>query len=179
MSETRKLHIGGEIQHPDWEILNIVNAPDVDHVANADKLEQFADNTFSEIYASHILEHFDFRGQILEVVNEWFRVLQPGGKLSISVPDLEILAEMYLDKENYNFDERFNIMQMMYGEHLNPHDYHYIGFNEETLTHLLALASFEKMQRVESFNLFDDTSHYKIKDRAISLNLTAIKPLSK
>ena len=45
----------------------------------------FADNSVEEIYASHLLEHFDFRDPVLE---EWKRVLIPGGLITVVVPDI-------------------------------------------------------------------------------------------
>lgn len=59
-----KLHVGGKVRKPDWEVLNIQPGPHVDHVGNANDLSQFQDNTFAEIYASHIVEHLDYTGEL-------------------------------------------------------------------------------------------------------------------
>ena len=40
---TRRLHVGGEQPHPDWEIFNIQKAPNVDHVGDACDLSRFTD----------------------------------------------------------------------------------------------------------------------------------------
>jgi ubiquinone/menaquinone biosynthesis C-methylase UbiE len=56
--------------------------PDV--VADVERLP-YDDNTIDEIYASHILEHFDYRSKVLE---EWHRVLRPGGLITVIVPDV-------------------------------------------------------------------------------------------
>lgn len=45
----------------------------------------FENDSIEEIYASHLLEHFDFRDPVLE---EWKRVLKPGGLITIVVPDI-------------------------------------------------------------------------------------------
>jgi SAM-dependent methyltransferase len=45
----------------------------------------FEDNTVDELYSSHLLEHFGYEEPVLE---EWHRVLRPGGKITIVVPDL-------------------------------------------------------------------------------------------
>jgi predicted SAM-dependent methyltransferase len=45
----------------------------------------FEDESVEEIYASHVLEHFDYREPVLE---EWRRVLVPGGQITVIVPDL-------------------------------------------------------------------------------------------
>jgi predicted SAM-dependent methyltransferase len=60
--------------------------PDVnpDVLAPADKLP-YEDNTVDEIYASHVLEHLPYENKALE---EWLRVLKPGGLLTVAVPDI-------------------------------------------------------------------------------------------
>ena len=61
--------------------------PDVDPdiLAEADDLHMIEDNTVDEIYASHVLEHLPYGNKALE---EWLRVLKPGGMLTVIVPDL-------------------------------------------------------------------------------------------
>lgn len=70
----------------------------------------FEDNTVIQILAFHILEHFRagyYEGHLSNPLNpktakdallEWKRVLQPGGKLEIKVPDFEKIIWLY-----YNF----------------------------------------------------------------------------
>ena len=89
--------------------------PGVDHQGNAHDLSQFKDNTFSKIYASHIVEHLDYINELEKILKEWYRVLEPVGTTYISVPDLDVLAEMYLDKENNDINERFFVMRMIFG----------------------------------------------------------------
>ena len=47
----------------------------------------FDDNSVDHIYASHIIEHFDFY-QAFDVLKEWRRVLKEGGSLAVETPDL-------------------------------------------------------------------------------------------
>lgn len=116
----RRLHIGGKIKSDGWEVLNVNPAPYVDHVCNANDLSQFTDNTFAEIYASHIVEHLDYIGKPKDIpakkgqwafgqpvpselentLIEWNRVLVPGGKLYIGVPDVDVLAKLIIEKTN-------------------------------------------------------------------------------
>lgn len=55
-----KLHIGcGERYLPGWKHLDARKFPHVDYVTDKlDDLNMFADNSVSEIYACHVLEHF-------------------------------------------------------------------------------------------------------------------------
>ena len=50
---SRKLHIGGKLSAAGWEILNVLDGPNVDHVGDAVDLSRFADATFAEVYGSH------------------------------------------------------------------------------------------------------------------------------
>ena len=171
----RKLHIGGKIRVPDWEILNANSAEYVDHLCNANDLSQFEDSIFAEIYASHVVEHFDYNGELQNALEEWNRVLKPGGKLYISVPDLDILARLILEKEYLTEEERFAVMRMMFGGHVNKYDYHSVGLNEEFLTGFLLYTGYVNIRKVENFDLFKDTSCMVFKDIPISLNMISEK----
>jgi predicted SAM-dependent methyltransferase len=171
----RRLHIGGAVKSEGWEVLNANPAPHVDHVCNANDLSQFAAGTFIEIYASHVVEHLDFTGELQNTLKEWNRVLEPGGRISISVPDLDVLAKLMLDKEGLTAEERYTVMHMIFGGHVDKYDYHVVGLNEEFLTGFLELAGYVKMRRVQEFGLFNDTSAMAFKGVHISLNMIAEK----
>lgn len=173
---SRKLHIGGQVKTAGWEVLNALPAPYVDHVCNANNLSQFADNSFAEIYASHVVEHLDYAGELAATLKEWHRVLETGGRIFISVPDLDTLARLILAKDKLNVSERFFVMRMLFGGHIDKYDYHVVGLNEEFLTEFLATAGFVNIKRVPEFGLFNDTSSMLFKGVAISLNLIAEKP---
>ena len=67
--------------------------PDVhpDVLAEADHLP-FEDDSVDEIYASHVLEHMPYQSKTLE---EWLRVLKPGGMLTVAVPDIDQIYYLY------------------------------------------------------------------------------------
>jgi predicted SAM-dependent methyltransferase len=171
---SRGLHIGGTKKKPGWEILNIVPGPHVDHVADARDLSIFADETFADIYASHILEHFGYVKYLNPLLREWNRVLVPGGRLRLSVPDLEVLAEILLDK-SIIFKERFIAMRMIFGGQSNDHDFHHVGFTFEILSLYLKNGGFQKIRHVKSFDIFSDSSDKVLCGRRISLNVEAWK----
>ena len=174
---SRKLHIGGKQKSPDWEILDIIPNPYVNHVCNARDLSQFESNTFAVIYASHVLEHFDYNNELPSALREWYRVLKPGGKIYISVPDLDILAQLFILKEQLTVNDRFAIMRMIFGGHLNKYDFHLVGLNEEFLAALLKQIGFITICKVDRFNIFDDDSNLSFQGVHISLNMIAEKPI--
>ena len=171
----RKLHIGGEIAAPGWEIMNTLPGPYVDHLGNANDLSRFSDCSFNDIYASHVLEHFDYKYELLSTLREWNRVLKPFGRLYVSVPDIVILARLLLAKDRLDANERFFVMGMMFGGHIDAHDYHFAGLNEEFLQEYLRVAGFKSIRKVERFDIFQDDSSLTFKDELISINLVAKK----
>ncbi len=176
----RKLHIGGKSEQQGWELLNVnkAAAPRVDHVEDASNLQVFDDNTFAAIYASHVLEHFNYAAQLKKALSEWRRVLLPGGRIYISVPDLDILTELFRDRKKLTKDERFFVMRMMFGGQVDKFDFHVAGLNEEFLTDYLQSEDFVNIERVKGFGLFDDSSNLYYKGVLISLNVVAEKPQS-
>lgn len=170
----RRLHIGGTKRMRGWEIFNIAPGEGVDHVGNAKDLSRFPDRTFSELYASHVLEHFSYRNELGIVLSEWHRVLKDGGRVRISVPDLEVLSAMFLDRE-LSSDERYFVMRMIFGGQVNPYDVHHTGFSRAFLVHWLRKAGFADIRRVKRFGLFVDNSSKVRNGKPISLNLIAVK----
>lgn len=171
----RRLHIGGHVQRTGWEIFDANPGPLVDHVGDAIDLSRFADGSFTELYASHVLEHFDYKGPLTQALVEWHRVLVPGGTLRLSVPDIDVLAHLLLQKQALDIGQRYQIMRMMFGGHIDAHDYHLVGLNQEFLVGFLGAAGFESVQRVDSHGLFDDTSDMTVGGLRISLNMNAFK----
>ncbi len=58
------------------------------------------DGTVSMIYAGHLLEHFaPAAGQVL--LRECHRVLQPGGRLTVVVPDTRAIMRRWLGASSY------------------------------------------------------------------------------
>ena len=176
MHVRRQLHVGGKIRVPGWEVLNAVPAPEVDHCGDARDLSQFADNTFATIYASHMVEHLDYKDELAQTLREWLRVLVPGGRVLISVPDMDVLCRLLAERGVHEIEERFLLMRMVFGGHCDRFDYHQVGFNEDSLAWFLGATGFVQMQRVASLGVFDDTSETRFKEVPISLNMIAQKP---
>jgi predicted SAM-dependent methyltransferase len=171
----RRLHIGGREKRAGWEIVNINPGPDVDHVLDAADLTSFADGSVEEIYASHVVEHFDYKDRLVKTLQEWHRVLAPGGALRISVPDLDVLAQLLLQRQRLDVNQRFHVMRMIFGGHVDAHDYHLVGLNAEFLAGFLQAAGFGSVTRVARHGLFRDTSDMIFAGTPISLNVVAVK----
>lgn len=172
-----KLHIGSRVRTEGWKTLDIQEGPGVDYVGNCSDLSRFPRDCIETIYASHVLEHISYMGQVSRTLEEWFRVLTPGGILMISVPDFDILARMFTAPV-LDINQRFQVMRMAFGGAVDEHDVHRTGFTFEFLESFLKIARFTNIQRVEQFGLFQDASAIKLYGVHISLNVTAQKPPS-
>jgi len=173
--KSRQLHIGGKKSHPDWEIFDAINRPNVDHVGDAADLSRFEDGAFKRVYASHVLEHFPYLRKLTPTLTEWGRILSDDGEMLISVPDMDILCEMFLDKELLTFHERYHVMRIMFGGQSNDYDFHYAGLNMEILSDLANQVGLRVDRRVKSFGLFSDHSNYVFAGKAVSLNVVLVK----
>ncbi len=91
----RRLNLGcGTKHHPAWT--NVDFDPDDPAVLRADFREAlpFPEASFEVVYHSQVLEHLP-RSQALPFLRECHRVLAPGGRLRVVVPDLEGLVLEY------------------------------------------------------------------------------------
>lgn len=172
--EELRLHIGGKEPKPGWKILNVLPGPAVDFVGNLMDMSRFAEDSVAEIYASHVLEHIPF-GAVATTLGGLLRVLKPGGRLMLSVPDLPTVCRIYNDPRTDPM-QRLRITMVIYGSHVDEHDIHHMGYDEAILTSVLREAGFRRIRRVAEFGLFDDTSTLRYFGEPISLNVQAQKP---
>ncbi len=172
-----RLHIGGQVAHSAWKILDVRSGPHVDYVGSCTDLSAFGDGSIAEIYASHVIEHLGYQSQLAAALREFNRVLAPDGLLRTSVPDLATLCALFLDPA-LDAKERFHVMRMMFGGQMDNADFHCVGLDEEFLASYLLRAGFIDIVRVDNFRLFDDASSLVFKGKPISLNLRSRKPPS-
>lgn len=168
-----KLHIGGEDAKEGWTIINAQQKEHVDIVGNITDLSEFKDESIDAIYASHVLEHVS-QNDITKTIAGIYRVLKKGGTFYCSVPNMEVLSKMLIHKD-LDINQKWHVMRMMFGGQIDDYDFHFIGWTLEFLNNFLGNAGFKSFERVESFNLFDDTSDYKAYGVSISLNLIVKK----
>lgn len=173
----RYLHIGcGNIILPaPFENLDTRELPGVDHISEAYPLQQFEDNTFDLVYSSHVLEHFE-KAKTQDIVNEWVRILKPGGTIRLSVPSLENLIKIY----QISGDMEYIIGPLMGGQTYKQ-NFHYNMFDTRRLTIYLENAGCEAVHpwdyRRTSHSKYFDFSQATTWEIPISLNLEARKCL--
>lgn len=102
----------------------------------------FADGSASFLWSSHALEHVESR-KIHATLREWLRILEPGGKLILQVPDFNYVARYWLVGPDRHWAE-----MMVYGRQSHEGDFHKTAFTAEVLRADLEAAGFV-VERVE------------------------------
>ena len=103
----------------------------VDKYAPADVQEDmwnlpFGPETVDEIWSSHALEHIP-RSLVIPTLQDWFRVLKPGGTCTIVVPDLCYAVEVWLEEPSEDH------LQFVFGSQDHEGEFHKTGWNLEML----------------------------------------------
>lgn len=115
----------------------------------------FEDSSVEIIYSEHFFEHLEYPGEVGHVLKESLRVLQPGGRFSVSVPDAVPMLEAYV----HNNTEAFRICRERWhpswcDTHMHQLNYFFRQGNEhkyawdfETLAKVLETAGFRPVGR--------------------------------
>jgi len=143
--EQKKLEIGaGDKPREGYVHFDIRKLEGIDVVGDARKLP-FEDKSFGEVFSRFFLEHLP-RADAKKALKEMLRVLMPGGRLEIIVPDLGHFCRLFLEEKGQKKQWALN---KIYGFENYPEDHHYFGYDYETLENFLAEAGFEKVKRLE------------------------------
>lgn len=94
-----RLEIGsGEKPHPDYDLhVDVLALPDVEVRCGIDRLP-FASGSIHALRANHVLEHQSYE-LISPTLREWARVLAPGARVDIGVPDAKFVATQWANDE--------------------------------------------------------------------------------
>ena len=173
---TKYLHIGcgkNILPRPFYN-LDFRKGKNVDHVSPAYPLK-FKSNSFDLVYASHILEHFH-KFDTQKVLNEWVRVLKPGGIIRLSVPSIDSLIDIYNHRKDLT-----DIVGPLFGGQNYKGNFHYNIFNKKTLTTMLKISGCEAIHpwnyKRTIHSEYWDFSQAQTLDKDISLNIEGRKKI--
>jgi len=175
-----KLHIGaGEKYLPGYKHMDMIKRAHIDYVGDACDLSFFKDGCIEEIYACHVLEHFN-RHKVLDALIEWSRVLCTNGTLRVAVPSFSAIVAEYAQNGNLNA-----VLGLLYGGQNYEYNFHYQAYDFNRLKSLLEQAGFINISEYDwrDFlpNDYDDYSraylpHLDFENgRLMSLNVIAMK----
>lgn len=144
-----------------------------------------ADGSVAALFSEHFLEHLPFdtvRGHILQQIR---RILEPGGRVRIGVPNGEYFVEQFVASRQGAADPLYEQARQdktpmtMLNEITNGFG-HYFAYDFETMARILGEAGFAEIRRmkpghteVEAFKGLDRTDPWRM---AMSLYVEATRP---
>ena len=124
---------------PDWTHVDIDERPlkdpetgephPVDVVCDA-RAVLLPDGCAEEVYSQECLEHFSWK-EYQGVLREWCRLVAPGGKIVIEVPDFLAACNQALQIDTLEMDRGIN--QIIYGGQYSKWDFHHVGLTPRML----------------------------------------------
>ena len=181
-----KLHLGCGSEHkPGW--INVDLRPDADLQLDVREALPFMEGRVSIIYSEHFFEHLEYPAEIVHLLRESLRVLEPGGRFSVGVPDAEealfqyaqgklpaLLQEWSQDKNLRWFPQWVWTTPMHYiNFFFRQGREHKYAYDFETLARVLTEAGFTDVKR-RDFQPDIDSEHR----RDGTLYVDAFKPRS-
>jgi len=120
--------------------------------ADAKKKIPLPNDSAECIYTSHMIEHLS-REESISFLNEAFRVLEPGGILRISVPDLKLAVNSYIQTQDAdNFMEKIllapppiNTIKEKISLFFTGYRQHQWMYDEKSLSKLIKKVGFRKI----------------------------------
>ncbi len=160
MAESLKLHLGcGKRHFPGFVHIDFVEYPHVDYVQDIRSLSQFADRSVEQIYAAQVLQYFD-RDEIPPILQEWRRVLMPGGLLRLSVINFEMIARIY--SAGFALEWFLGSLYGKISDGKGGHNYHRTTFDEASMRKIFVANGFDRIERWD----WRQTEHAEYDDQA-------------
>ena len=168
-----KLHLrSGEINLQGWIDVDAKEGMHI-HITEKDfKLDYFANNSISEIYLCHVLEHFT-SNEIKELMSIFRKKLINGGILRVSVPDFDSIIDIY----NSGDKKIEKIHPILFGGQDNIYNHHKSAFNKSKLIKIFDEFDFENIQEWDTKKIFGSSigdysdQFIKVKNKKIPISL--------
>lgn len=121
----------------------------------------FSINSVDKVYSSHVFEHFYYK-DLIKLMSECYRILKPGGEISVCVPNARIYIDGYFEN---HFDGEYycqyqpaiiglsKIDLINYIAYMNGHHRHMFDIDE--LIALLRISGFLYVRQREYDPLID------------------------
>lgn len=159
-SEFTKLNLGSGISgfqalnvittdHTGWKSIDICADYKPTECYDVSEGIREKDNTIEEIWMGDFFEHM-LRVKAKFVMKECYRVMKPGAKMKISVPDMSIIMPMWLK----NDERQDELSQLVWGDQDEMFQKnsipsaHFHGYTEKSLAKLLSDVGFKDIKRI-------------------------------
>lgn len=111
----------------------------------------FDDESAEEAVMIHVLEHFP-KYEAKKVLNEIWRVLIPGGKFIVGVPDIMGTAKQLLAAKTD--EEQDWCIRLIEGTQKNKWSHHYCSYSDRTLKNFLSEHGFGDFEDLPNINFY-------------------------
>ena len=139
-----KLNVGsGQRKFGDgWTNCDIQPKWNPDVVADCNHMPMFADGSAEMIVLHHVIEHFGL-GELDNAIRECHRILQPGGSLIVTTPDLNLLCRRWIAHMIDDYTFCVNLYGAYMGDEADRHKWLYTG---RTLAKALGVVSWKTVK---------------------------------
>ena len=150
---------------------DIFKGPTVDEVFDLDDIP-YLDGTISVVSSEHSLEHVGW-ARADKALQEWWRVLRPGGQLMLKIPDFEECCRKYLETPHENARYRQWYKYTVYGAQKSL-----AGESEDAQCHRAGWSKREMCEKLEALGFIIDYSENYDGWDTPSCSTLAVKPVS-
>lgn len=173
-----KIHLGcGNINLQGWLNVDARKFKHVHLISDGFDLSKFKKNSVAEFYLCHVLEHFSFL-ESKDILKKIYNLLEPGGLIRVSVPDVEKLFKLYNKQKKLNV-----IKNAIMGGQNYPNDFHKSIYDYKELKNILESINFKNIRSWKTKDVFgqsigdwsDGVYRYNMRNYYISLNLIGKK----
>ena len=139
MSYIKNIEIGGGETplYPNYVQVDLRKLPGIKYQNDA-RVLPFISNSVSNISTCYLLQCLTQKEAIV-ALREWFRILKPGGRLEIHVPNLDKIMKMFISTQ----DEK--LLEEIYGKQEHELDYYQYGWTFQTIDILLSKINFVRV----------------------------------
>jgi predicted SAM-dependent methyltransferase len=184
LQKTNRLHLGcGPIRLEEFINIDAVFTPAIDFRCRLNRLyDFFPENSVSEIYICHTMEHLPARFLLL-YLKQFHYVLKKGGVLRVSVPDVEKC--LIAAKKQQWSDAELDLLQgVIGGGQDHKYNYHKLFFWPDYLRRKLEAAGFNNIEEYplrphfagEDIMDSSNCAGFEPYGMGLSLNIKAEKP---
>jgi SAM-dependent methyltransferase len=154
---TLRLNLGAGDDRRDGYVSVDLREDVADVVCDVRKLERWADGEVDEILALDLLEHFPAT-ETAAILEEWARVLRPGGTLTVKCPNMLALSHEIVANDHAGNTRLvgFLIRNVMGGHRFGPDgclDTHHTNFTPALIQVALETAGFEVLSNDVALNM--------------------------
>jgi SAM-dependent methyltransferase len=120
---------------------------------------EFPENSADEILSVNVIDHMK-KEEFLGTLQNWKKVLKPGGNLIIDVDDRKKQAQLLASAET--IEEMEWAFRLLYCDHAKPGRTHWWGYTPEYLLHILNHAGFTHVWTRNDYIAHDITTNFQI-----------------